>query len=409
MAIELLETNAEGLIRRHESSVVEYKANFNFGSLGKYAKTMAAFANNRGGTIVFGISNRPRRPIGMTNDQFSKLDPEKLAGEVNRLFSPEIRWSLSDHLDKDSHRFGFLVVEESNFKPVIALTNAGNYISEGMIYYRYNGRNGNIKPAELMGIIEGIRKSEQNLWMDHIRRIAKIGPSKAAVFNPADGLVEGARGSFLIDKSLLSGLSFIREGDLKPSGGAPVYTLQGRAEIVSGDTDEGLIGIAERAISENDIIVNFLNRVEVHSPVEYLKAIVSSNSKYLPLYYYAAIAGLGRSAIDDFITSVHGYQRYHDRLRDDKTRLPVKLRSTGSRAAIQKKKIHEDLLSYRLEIVNDQHWLKYFFEVLRSIDAIDIISYWLKETYKLPLRRLEAISEFRYAACYLDWLLNGRS
>ena len=117
----------------------------------------------------------------------------------------------------------------------------------------------NIKPAELMGIIEGIRKSEQSLWMDHIRRIAKIGPSKAAVFNPADGLVEGARGSFIIDKSLLPGLSFIREGDLKPTGGAPVYTLRGRAEIVSGDTAEGLIGIAERAISENDVIVNFLN------------------------------------------------------------------------------------------------------------------------------------------------------
>lgn len=330
MTVTLLETNAEGLIRRHESSVVEYKANFNFGSLGKYAKTMAAFANNRGGTIVFGISNRPRRPVGMTNDQFSRLDPERLAGEVNRLFCPEIRWSLSDHLEKDGRRFGFLVVEESDFKPIIALTNAGDHISEGMIYYRYNGRNGTIKHAELMAILEGIRKSEQNLWMDHIRRIAKIGPSKAGVFNPADGLVEGARGSFIIDKSLLPGLSFIREGDLKPSGGAPVYTLRGRAEVVSGDTAEGLLGIAERAISENDIIVNFLNRVEVHSPVEYLKSIVSANSKYLPLYYYAVLAGLDRNEIADSITSVHGYQKYHDRLRDDNTRLPIKLRSTGS-------------------------------------------------------------------------------
>ena len=86
MTIALLETNRDGFIRRHESSVVEYKANFNFGSISKYAKTMAAFANNRGGTIVFGVTNAPRRPVGMTNDQFAKLDPERLAGEVNSVF-----------------------------------------------------------------------------------------------------------------------------------------------------------------------------------------------------------------------------------------------------------------------------------------------------------------------------------
>jgi hypothetical protein len=317
MTIALLETNRDGFIRRHESSVVEYKANFNFGSISKYAKTMAAFANNRGGAIVFGVTNAPRRPVGMTNDQFSKLDPEKLAGRVNSIFAPEIRWNLEDHSENDGRKFGFIVVEISAFKPVVALTNSGDAISEGAIYYRYNGRNGRIKYAELTSILEGIRKSERDLWMEHILRIARIGPSQAAVFNPSDGLVEGARGSFLIDKSLLPGLSFIREGELKPSGGAPVYTLRGSTEIVSGESKEGLIGIAERAISENDVMVNFLNAVEVPSPVEYLKSIFFASSKYLPFYYYASLAKIPRADISDFVTSVHGYSKFKERLGKD--------------------------------------------------------------------------------------------
>ena len=373
MTIELLETNQDGFIRRHESSVIEYKANFNFGAINKYAKTMAAFANNRGGTIVFGISDSPRRPVGMTNDHFARLDPEELAGTVNSIFAPEIRWSLDDHTEKDGRKFGFIVIESSAFKPVVALTNSGGVISEGAIYYRYNGRNGSIKYAELTGILESIRKTERDLWMEHIRRIAHIGPSHAAVFNPSDGLVEGARGSFLIDKSLLPGLSFIRDGDFKPSGGAPVYTLRGSTEIVSGESKEGLIGIAERAISENDIMVNFLNTVQVPSPVEYLKSIFSASSKYLPFYYYTSLAKIPRANISDFITSVHGYSKFKERLGTDANGLPTKLHNTGSMAARQKASIAKDLKSGRIEILTDRTWLRRFFEVLRSLKDIDVI------------------------------------
>lgn len=408
MMEELLETNPDGLVRRHESSVVEFKANFNFGSIDKYAKTMAAFANNRGGTIVFGVSNSPRKPVGMTNDQFAKLDPQELAGKVNSLFAPEIRWSLEDYENDTGDKFGFIVVENASFKPVIALKSSSSIITEGSIYYRYNGRNGAIKYAELSKIIDEIRRSEQDLWMEHLQRIARIGPSQAAVFNPSDGLVEGARGSFLIDKSLLPGLSFIREGELKPSGGAPIYTLQGKAEIVSGESSEGLIGIAERAISENDVMVNFLNSVEVPSPVEYLKSIFCANSKYLPFYYYADLAGIPRKDISGFITSVHGFSKFKDRIRDDRLRLPTKLKKTGSVAARKKAVIVKDLRKGSIQIAAERMWLRYFFESLRSIQNVKLIRSSLLECYKLPLRDLEIIGDFRYAVCYLDWLLYGK-
>ena len=48
----MLEVNEQGHIRRRESSVLEFKANFSFGQIDKYARAMAAFANNRGGVII---------------------------------------------------------------------------------------------------------------------------------------------------------------------------------------------------------------------------------------------------------------------------------------------------------------------------------------------------------------------
>lgn len=53
---------------RNEGLTIEYKETFNFGSLAKYFKTMMAFANNRGGIIIFGITNSPRTIKGLGKD-----------------------------------------------------------------------------------------------------------------------------------------------------------------------------------------------------------------------------------------------------------------------------------------------------------------------------------------------------
>lgn len=57
--LAIMQVNESGFIRRRESSTLEFKANFNRAQLPSYAKTMAAFANNRGGIIAFGITDNP--------------------------------------------------------------------------------------------------------------------------------------------------------------------------------------------------------------------------------------------------------------------------------------------------------------------------------------------------------------
>ena len=39
---------------KNESVKIEYKESFNLGSIPKYFKTLMAFANNKGGVIIFG-------------------------------------------------------------------------------------------------------------------------------------------------------------------------------------------------------------------------------------------------------------------------------------------------------------------------------------------------------------------
>ena len=59
---------SSGTIRSRESNTVEFKQSFNKGNTAAYAKTMAAYANNSGGYIIFGITDSPSKIVGLKND-----------------------------------------------------------------------------------------------------------------------------------------------------------------------------------------------------------------------------------------------------------------------------------------------------------------------------------------------------
>ncbi|MFT7593075.1 MAG: putative HTH transcriptional regulator [Paracoccaceae bacterium] len=68
-----------------ESQTLEFKEQFNFAGLADYLRDFAAFANNRGGYLIFGVADSPRVASGLSNralEQFSKLDPEAISGHV---------------------------------------------------------------------------------------------------------------------------------------------------------------------------------------------------------------------------------------------------------------------------------------------------------------------------------------
>ena len=80
---EILETRADGKLIRREGQTLEFKENFNFNGMAEYLRDFAAFANNKGGYLVFGVKDRPRRAVGIkpaSKDQFDKIDPEMITG-----------------------------------------------------------------------------------------------------------------------------------------------------------------------------------------------------------------------------------------------------------------------------------------------------------------------------------------
>jgi predicted HTH transcriptional regulator len=81
----ILVLDETGKIKSRERIDLEYKETFNLGSSSKYAKTMASFANNIGGYIIFGVKDRPRQIVGV-NSAFFEFKQEKLTGILNSFF-----------------------------------------------------------------------------------------------------------------------------------------------------------------------------------------------------------------------------------------------------------------------------------------------------------------------------------
>ena len=86
-------------------------------------KTSAAYANTKGGYIVFGIANRPHRLCGLSGanlNLFEGIDPEKMSLNFNNHFAPEIEWTIQEY-ELKGKVFGLLYIylNSPKFKPVM--------------------------------------------------------------------------------------------------------------------------------------------------------------------------------------------------------------------------------------------------------------------------------------------------
>jgi hypothetical protein len=215
-----------------ESSAVEFKENFNWGSKDKYAKTMAAFANNQGGYIIFGIANSPRRLIGLQSQNFELFDEATITAYLNGAFSPEIHYEkFAFSVDNAGKQIGVIYTHQCEQRPVIPIKNDGD-IREAEVYYRYNARNDKIKYPELKRLFELAQERERKHWVELFERVSRIGPSNAGIMDIANGTIEGSGNNLLIDAALLPKLRFIKEGTLSEAG-KPVLKLIGDVQPIA--------------------------------------------------------------------------------------------------------------------------------------------------------------------------------
>lgn len=228
---ELLRLNGERLFHR-EGQELEFKEQFNLAALATYFRDFAAFANNRGGYLIFGVKDAPRILIGMSDkstEQFERVDPEKITGFLLETFSSDIEWAQAS-VSVEELTFGVFRVWPAHTKPVIARKDEGKdqLIKNGEVYYRYGGRTQKIQSAELESIINQRIEQNNQQWLDLMSKIGSAGPQNAAILDTEKSLIEkDDKRIMVLDEGLASKLKFIKQGEFVEKDGSTALQLVG--------------------------------------------------------------------------------------------------------------------------------------------------------------------------------------
>ncbi len=247
---ELLRLKGDILYHR-EGQKVEFKEQFNLAGLADYFRDFAAFANNRGGYLIYGVKDSPRIPIGLKKssiEQFNKIDPEIISGHLLEIFSSDIVWEQAT-VKIDGKIFGAFYIHEGSAKPIIAKKDAGKdqIIKNGEVYYRYGGRTQKIQYAELESIINKRVEQNNRQWLDLMSKIGQAGPQNAAILDTEKSLIEKDDSRILVlDENLAKKLKFVKEGQFSEKEGAATLKLVG--DIVPIDKVEVIKKIKESLI-----------------------------------------------------------------------------------------------------------------------------------------------------------------
>ena len=410
-------------IINREGSTIEFKESYSHSGMAQYFKTIAAFANNAGGYIIFGVGDKPRRLIGLKDknlSQFEDLKVEEFTKNLMDYFSPEIKW---DHctFEFKGMSFGVIYTYPLIKKPCICKKayddkNTKYTLREGDIYYRYGGRSERIHYEELSAIVDAARKAEEQQWIEFAKRAAKIGIENACLLDLDTGVVSGNGGSVIIDESLLSKIAFIKEGEFVETKGTPTLRLigdvqeVGTGKIVVKETTRRVV----RAIESSDIVESFLKGSTVDDPLEYLRAICSELSANYPVYF---LLSQSKESVDEAIkviedTTSRGVTKKNLLERLNGKRIPqTKIPLSGTEVSRKKALLRSQWLQESIEF--EENELGYCLNALMSLDENEVKKhekYIRKKVLELYEQFYETstssvASDMRKAICRIDEIL----
>lgn len=224
---ERLILNASGYVNARESAKLDFKESFIWGIYrDDYVKTMASFANNQGGLLIFGIKDKPRKIIGLKTNNFHETSPEIITQYLRECLSSPLTYEMEE-LEVKNIKLGWIYVYEESQKPIVCTKNSSKTLKDGDVYFRNGARSERINSAQLMHII-GLRLEQtQQTWLKHMEAISSAGVENAAILDVGSGMLTGQAASMVIDESLLGQIQFIREGHFVEKDGAPALRIVG--------------------------------------------------------------------------------------------------------------------------------------------------------------------------------------
>ena len=300
-----------------ETDEFECKEGFSLRNFSKPLRTIAGFANNRGGYLFFGVKDKPDAfaVCGLADDRFTDTDQNKFSQTIRSVLEPTPRFRVAT-LKLDALTVGVIYVEPHSAKPVIASKNEGD-VAEGAIYFRYSGETKAICYADLRTILDERDQRSREAILPMVQRLLELGPRDAMVANLADGQLEDGKRPILIDPESLERIKFIREGQFDEVDGAPTLRVIGDAQTVPAEILAPVRTVREE-VTIDAILRNYINRIPVEQPLSYFGQVSHEAGWILPIFYYLHLAGQTRKGA---ITALKASKITKPKTRDELVKL----------------------------------------------------------------------------------------
>jgi hypothetical protein len=212
----------------------EFKRQFVLNDFSDYTKTLAAFANTAGGAIIFGVSDKPRRIVGIAE----VIDEARWADRLREDFSPEIEVATRTYEASGLMMFA-IGVDASPHRPIICRKNRSKrapgkddqprdveVLREGTIYYRYAGQTRAIGFAEFAALLDERERRRMKAFMETLKVVERVGMENAGVVNMTKDV-----SSILVSRETAKGLNLIDRGRFVEDDGSPAYVVLGQVEL----------------------------------------------------------------------------------------------------------------------------------------------------------------------------------
>ncbi|MDJ1008807.1 MAG: ATP-binding protein [Paracoccaceae bacterium] len=225
--------NGDYRVRARERRNLEFKVDMDANCVAKSLKTIAAFSSSGGGSIVFGVRDRPRELVGV-NNQMDEADVQ------NQLFA-----HLYPVPDIELHQFDVggraiicLIVFPVIRKPVIAIKDKQTAAQQnqtvlraGTVYFRRAGQTKPITGEEFASILEKRDERVRSDILNFIMRGKDIGFERAVVADFRRAGPEDNRPTLYVPENEAHRLNIVDRAKLIESEGAPAYQISGTVEL----------------------------------------------------------------------------------------------------------------------------------------------------------------------------------